>query len=281
MRKPHDMSIKEYDARLEELLKWFCDDIDNANSCPRDDQKRELGELTDILYFSIPNKWTKQSIVQGFNTLDKTRDDFVAFCERMEECEQLDGDSNTKTVKKPSAQSGKRKSSDRNDSTYCMLHGKDKGHDSSECKVLMAQAKRMRGMYNSRSEADRAKTRKENRYDNNYKKKPNGKAELHALIAEQVQHKFKQQKAAIGKRKRGKKDLHVAKMPSDVSEQGDDEVSVDDMDQFNFENLKVDISDDNSELDNLSLWANGQIEPITKQMPTQKSSFMSQTTTRR
>ena len=164
------------------------------------------------------------------------------------------------TVKKPSAQSGKRKSSDRNDSTYCMLHGKDKGHDSSECKVLMAQAKRMRGMYDSRSEADRAKTRKENRYDNNYKKKPNGKAELHALIAEQVQRELKQQKAAIGKRKR-KKDLHVAEMPSDVSEQGDDEVSIDDMDQFNFENLKVDISDDDLELDNLSLWANGQIEP--------------------
>ena len=66
---------------------------------------------------------------EGFNTLDKLHDDIVTFCEHMEECKQLDGDLYTKTAKKPSAQSGKRESSDRYDLTSCMLHGKDKGHD--------------------------------------------------------------------------------------------------------------------------------------------------------
>ena len=49
-------------------------------------------------------------------------------------------------------------------------------------------------------------------------------------------------------------------MPSDVSEQEDDEVSVNGMDQFNFEELKVNISVEDLELDNLSLWANGHIQ---------------------
>ena len=45
----------------------------------------------------------------------------------------------------------------------------------------------------------------------------------------------------------------MAEMPSDVSDEGDDEVSEDDLDQFNFEILKVSMSDDKSDLDNLSL----------------------------
>ena len=45
--------------------------------------------MLDIAYHSIPHKWTKQMVLQGFNTMDKTCEDLVALCERMEECEQL------------------------------------------------------------------------------------------------------------------------------------------------------------------------------------------------
>ena len=262
LRKPRDMSIKEYDARLEELnnmLKWFCDEVDNTRLCPRIGQKIDTDEMKDILYFSIPNKWHKQAIVQGFNTLDKDRDEIVAFCERMEECEELEGDTKTKTVKNPNGQSrhnGKRKANSSSVGKFCMLHGKDKGHDTDECKVLMAQSKRMRGMYESRSETDRAKIRRESRYaskDNGgYKNTFSSKAEFHAIINQQVERALKQRVTGFGKRKREKKDLNMAERPCDVSEQGDNDVSDNDMDQFNFEDLKIDMSDDESNLDDLS-----------------------------
>lgn len=261
MRKPRDMSIKEYNARLEELntyLSWFCDEVAEATPSPQVTQQLSEDELKDILYFSIPNKWTKQAIVQGFNTLEKDRDEFVAFCERLEECEVLEGDTKTQTgTKKPSTQSSgsKRKSSGGNDSFYCMLHGADKGHDTGQCKVLQAQAKRMRGSYEARSESDRAKIRRDSRYDKNtsYKKKFSDKAELHALINEGVARALKQAQSDIGKRKRSKnKDLHISEVTSDVSEQGDAELSDEDFDQFNFEDLKVSDSDDETNLDDVS-----------------------------
>ena len=263
MRKPRWMNVKEYNARLEELveyLEWFCDSVNATTPCPRPDQKLKKDEILDILYFSIPAKWTKQAIIQGFNTLEKDRDEFVAFCERLKECESFDGnDMQPSGDRKPRAQSrhtGKRKSTGGNDQTNCMLHGANRGHNTEDCKVLQAQAKRMRGMYDALSEADRAKMRKANRYKNkdSYKSKFSSKAELHAIIAASVQKELRQQSSASGKRKHSKKkDLNVAEMPSDVSHEGDDEVSEDDLDQFNFENLKVSMSDDESDLDNLSL----------------------------
>ena len=257
MRKPHELSIKEYNARLEELnsyLSWFCDEVAEATPCPRDTQQLSEDELKDILYFSIPNKWTKQAIVQGFNTLEKDRDEFVAFCERLEECEVLEGDTKPQSgTRKPIAQSSrsKRKSSSGNDSFYCMLHGADKGHDTGQCKVLQAQAKRMRGTYEARSESDRAKIRRDNRYEK--KNKFSNMAELHAFINENVTCALTQAQAGIGKRKRSKnKDLQMNEEADEVSEQGDLDLSEEYFDQFNFEDLKVSDSDDKSNLDDVS-----------------------------
>ena len=254
MRKPRGIGIKEYDARLTELneyLKWFCDDETADNICPRQDQSLDADELLDIVYFSIPNKWSKQLIVQGFNATEKSREDLVAFCERMEECEAMEKDTDTKTNRSStkSRQSGKRKASGQGNGSYCMLHGRDKGHDSSDCKVLQAQAKRMRGTYEARSESDRAKLRKENRYSRTISKK----AELHAIVTASVDKALKQTLSNIGKRKRVQHDLQVSEDLSEASFQKLDEVSEGELDGFNFEDLKVSDNKDDSDSDDVSL----------------------------
>ena len=250
MRKPRDLSMKQYDARLVEMneqLKWFCDDVDNDRPCPCEKQDMDKDDMFDIAYHLIPYKWTKQLVLQGFDTMEQTRAELVAFCGRMEECEQLDTSQSASRPKTQSAaKRGKRKSSDdNNDGHYCMLHGKDKGHSSADCKVLMAQAKRMKGAYDSRSESDRANLRKNNRHQ----KKISSTAELNAFVSASVKKALKQSLTEIGKRKRQKADVNVNE---DTSEH-DDDISESDLDQFNFEDLKVSMSDDESELDGVSL----------------------------
>ena len=88
---------------------------------------------------------------------------------------------------------------------------------------------------------------KANRYKNKdrYMSKFSSEAELHAIIAASAQKELCQQSSTSGKCKNSKKkDLNVAEIPSDVSDQSDNEVSEDDLDQFNFKDLKVSMSDD-------------------------------------
>ena len=68
--------------------------------------------------------------------------------ERIEMSEDFDAD---KKVAKVNQGKGKKKTnfakgnSDADGSKYCMLHGNNNTHDTSECKTLMAQAKKLKG----------------------------------------------------------------------------------------------------------------------------------------
>ena len=70
--------------------------------------------------------------------------------ERIEMSEDFDSDKKTTTVAQGKGK-GKKKSSyakgnlDAEGSKHCMLHGNNNTHDTSECKTLMAQAKKLKG----------------------------------------------------------------------------------------------------------------------------------------
>ena len=85
---------------------------------------------------------------QGLDPLASTPHEAATFMERIEMSE--DFDSHKKTTKVMPGK-GKKKSgyakgnSDADGSKHCMLHGNNNTHDTSECKTLMAQAKKLKG----------------------------------------------------------------------------------------------------------------------------------------
>ena len=107
--------------------------------------------------FGLPKSWQKQMVVQDFDPTTASLNDFIAFCERMERVEDVDGTKPTTTTTdnkspkyKSSSKSGrsKRKEYDGDTSKECMLHGRG-SHSTEECKVLKNQAKKMKATYDA------------------------------------------------------------------------------------------------------------------------------------
>ena len=144
-RKPMDMSVKQYIMHIyrintEEIAR--CPPAFDRTQCLGDD------EIIDILLFGTPKSWQREMDRQGFDPLASTVTQVVEFMERIEMSEDFDGDKKVAAVKKGN-NNNKNKSNKGNTgadgSKYCMLHGNNNTHDTSECKTLMAQAKKLKG----------------------------------------------------------------------------------------------------------------------------------------
>jgi len=105
-------------------------------------------EIVNILLFGAPKSWQREMDHQGLDPLASAPHDAVAFMERIEMSEDFNSDKKTTKV---APGKGKKKSghakgnSDANGSKHCALHGNNNTHDASECKTLMAQAKKLKG----------------------------------------------------------------------------------------------------------------------------------------
>ena len=89
MRKPADMDSQQFVSRVGELNRYL-------EEFPATNQrvaatKLEDDELMDILEFSVPNSWQRQMVLQDFDPLDSTPQQFVNFFQRME---MIEADSN-------------------------------------------------------------------------------------------------------------------------------------------------------------------------------------------
>ena len=114
--------------------------FNNAQKIPND-------ELVDILLFGTPKSWQREMDRQGFDPLTHTAQQVIDFMERIEMTEDFDSDKKTATVTK---KNGKKNTNSTNQSAeggskYCMMHGKNTTHDTSECKTLKAQIKKIKG----------------------------------------------------------------------------------------------------------------------------------------
>jgi len=146
-RKPVDMSVK---AHLMHVI--HIDNQEIPRLPPNFNNAQCLGddEIVDILLFGAPKSWQGEMDCQGFDPLTHTPHEVVQFMERIEMSEDFDGDKKTTNVAKNNNE-GKKKSnfnkgsSDADGSKHCMLHGNNNTHDTSECKTLMAQAKKLKG----------------------------------------------------------------------------------------------------------------------------------------
>ena len=152
LRKPQGMKIRDYFGRyieLNEYLKEF----------PpfQADQQLPNDEVLEHAEFAIPNSWQKQMVLHGFNTISRTMDEFIQFCERLEISESIYDATHKKGLKtntqtgtdgaSPKGRSGKTNSQQsgkkRKAEYYCLYHGENSTHNTDQCKVLKAQAERM------------------------------------------------------------------------------------------------------------------------------------------
>jgi len=105
-------------------------------------------EIVDILLFGAPKSWQREMDRQGMDPLASAPHEVVTFMERIKMSEDFDND---KKITKVAPSKGKKKSgynkgnSDANGSKHCVLQGNNNTHDTSACKTLMAQAKKLKG----------------------------------------------------------------------------------------------------------------------------------------
>ena len=146
-RKPIDMSMKDYMARYQELNRYLgkFDAIQGeANMLPED-------EVKEHAEFAIPQKWRHQMAVQGFEPYEKTLDEFVDFCERLEFAERMMESAHAitnpqnigkkfRTNDKPRdgmrtqlmRQPGNNGRNEKGPTHYCQFHGPNWSHDTNQ-----------------------------------------------------------------------------------------------------------------------------------------------------
>jgi len=187
-RKPHDMRIREFWNHLqrinEEELPQLPPAFDNTQSLAND-------ELIDIILFAFPKSWSNEMERQGFDPNEKTVDEVLAFCERLEGLEKDSASSTKKSNNNNGSSSKKPYKGQSNGDNHCMLHGKG-NHDTNGCKVLQAQAKRLKasgndsGGYQKRSGNYQNKSWNRKANDSNDKSKKELAAFMKKTIREEL-----------------------------------------------------------------------------------------------
>lgn len=214
LRKPASMKTREYVARLVELNNYIPKFPPTAGngipvSLPDD-------ELVDVIEFGVPNSWQRNMILQDFDPLQHTVAELVSFCERLEQVEQAEGVTNANAnADKGKTKKKKRQRTDDSDvSKDCMLHGKGCGHSTSECRTLMAQAKKMKQNWDAQ--------------DPSKKRAFKQKQELNALVSEALEEALKRKKKAKNAKKREREEElnefeNLALSDAESSESSDNE----------------------------------------------------------
>ena len=157
MRKPIGMKMRSYVARVRELNSYLPDFPPfGAN------QSMDNDELIDLLFFGTPNSWRRQFLLQDFDPVDHTINDLVQFCERLELVEEDPSQqkvprktetSTTKTSKKRRGRTSSEKEEPKEEKQYCLLHSLC-SHMTDDCRVLKAQAKKLKSASNTQKSKD-------------------------------------------------------------------------------------------------------------------------------
>lgn len=167
LKKRVDVPIDVFIARFQELENYmdeFPPDFEGQTGV----EPHAMDVQMTILEEAIPRNWRAKMTEMGFEPTIHTMQDFKELCQRYEVTEDFT------PAKKPSATAGNKGSESHGSSKthhqekgtkskpgskYCMLHGDNVSHTSADCKVLQAQAKRMKAMYDAQDSNERRKIR--------------------------------------------------------------------------------------------------------------------------
>jgi len=203
MRKPREMRVRDFVARVQEMnnyLKYF-PPFEDVQILPED-------EILDILESAVPNTWQKEFVRSGFDPIEHDVREFIERSERVELTESLEtkkGDrpnnnNNHNGKKNKQNDHGMKSNHHRSDGSNkgskwsaktseeakdCPLHGKGT-HPMGQCKVLKAQAEKMRATYMAKSYEQKTEERKKKRKFENGKI---SKEEINAMIEAKLKGK--------------------------------------------------------------------------------------------
>jgi len=144
-RKPIEMGVRECRMYI------LCINLQEIPRLPPQFNATQMlsdDEIVDILLFGTPKSWQREMDCQEVDPLVSAPHEAATFMERIEMSEDFDSNKKTTKVvpgkikKKISCAKGNK---DAAGYKHCMLHGNDNAHDASECKTLMAQAKKLKG----------------------------------------------------------------------------------------------------------------------------------------
>jgi hypothetical protein len=256
-------------------------------------QRLSEDDFIEIIEYGIPQSWRAKMVEQSFIPVQHMLAEIIEFCEKMEYAEEMistpnsnknnsyqgktgqnaeadpsGGDSNTGSLKnaKPSQGSVKRRRerhqsyAESNGGDGCCLHANATDHMTGECRVLLAQAKRMRAVWDAQPRENLVKRQKTNNNNSKqgngnqrtYKKTSNG--DFHTLlnqaerIKDSLERAIRQQETSSGKRKT--REFEDERNDEDFSEHQDSDNFVFELDQQSLSDnehmMSHDLSDDQS-----------------------------------
>lgn len=233
MRKPANWTIQQYVDRMREINGYLKRFPRIAPNRPAKDMEED--ELVEAIALSVPNSWNNQMIVQGFKPHEHTLAEYLEKCQCFEVAESRepknngknnhDGDTKNKKGKGKrehnQTKSGKKvrfaKGPEFNEEglRLCPLHG---GHPMQDCKVIMDQAKSMKGMWDAQDPLERRKKQREQK----------AFREINTVdgINKLVQKKVEEELARRKSNKRQKKELNTFQNLSLSSSESEDERSL-------------------------------------------------------
>ena len=155
------MKTKKYVARLIEINNYFPQfpPVTQGGAKPT---KLPDEDISDLLEFGLPPTWQKQMALMDFDPVEHPIQDFVEFCERMEEWEIINSHKH-KTGKEKPKNSGEQKPSvlkKPKEAKVCLLHGKGL-HSTDQCRTLIWQADRMKKQQEAQTPQGRKKVQEE------------------------------------------------------------------------------------------------------------------------
>ena len=178
MRKPREMKVRDFVARVQEINNYLSQfpPFGADQTLPED-------EVLDILESAVPIAWQREFVRSGFDPIDHDVREFVDRSERVELTEALDN-KKTDSHTNPSSSNKKHKANGHGtrsnphrsggnnkgpkwgartseEAPTCPLHGK--GHSMGDCKVLRAQAEKMKAMHMAKSFEQKTEERKNKR----------------------------------------------------------------------------------------------------------------------
>ena len=123
----------------------------------------------------------------GFEITENSLEDLYDAFERIESCEAEEPSSGDKHKQESASKAHKKaKSSSQNcpNSTFCSLHGTDKGHNTDECKVLLHQVKKLKEKHRHHDKRDHKGQSKSGSF-------PKSEKELHSYAEKYHKKKMK------------------------------------------------------------------------------------------
>ena len=221
LRKKADVTIKQFVDRVLELNNYLARFPPTIVGGPAPDILSDE-DVMELLEFGVPNSWRNQMTMQGFIPKQHTVQEFVEVCQRYEQVESRDGTANNHAAKSYSnGKSGKKRSSNgkekpagkkqeiMNGVRMCPIH--NYAHPLQDCKVLMAQAKRMKGMYEAAGPEGRRKIKEQ---------ELNAIDKLDKMVEKAVAERFKQAHKKVKFDKKVRDEIHAFEQ-LDISDSDD------------------------------------------------------------